>query len=81
MLLLFSNGAQTPRPSLSIVTGNPIGLLLVLTYMNAGLYILTATPDCRTYFIDAENRTLLIESEDRTHFIDAENRTMEVRCH
>jgi hypothetical protein len=53
----------------------------VLVGTNAGLYILTATPDCRTYFIDAENRTLLIGSEDRTHTIDAENRTMEVRCH
>lgn len=39
------------------------------------------TPDCRTYFIDAENRTLIIGSEDRTHTIDAENRTLEVRCH
>ena len=52
----------------------------VLVGMSVGLFILTSTPDCRTYFIDAENRTLLIGSEDRTHTIDAENRTLEVRC-
>lgn len=39
MLLLFWNGAQTSPPSLSIVTGNPIGLLLALTYAPEGVDI------------------------------------------
>lgn len=48
MLLLFWNGAQTSPPSLSIVTGNPIGLLLALTYTAAASGAVRITPSFGT---------------------------------
>ena len=76
LVLPCGNGSYilTGKPA-SITSGRTFALGMgsyVLVGTDAGLYILPATPDCRTYFIDAENRT---------HTIDAENRTMEVRCH
>lgn len=65
MILLFWNDAQTSPPSSSIVTGNPIGLLLALTYTVEIIPSTFVTPDCRILFIRAENRVLSIPRENR----------------
>jgi hypothetical protein len=50
----------------------------VLVGTNAGLFILSPTPACRTYTIDAEGRLYAILAESREYDILAENRTYAV---
>jgi hypothetical protein len=41
----------------------------VLVGTNAGLFILSPTPACRTYTIDAEGRLYAILAENRTYAV------------